>query len=127
MPRLLAVPRRSRCWGFEIESFGDNAINVTAIPALLGAEDSSKTLAAIAGDLDRFDRGADAQQALKRLAATTACQAPPLRQTTRSATRKMTHILDELRATAYSSICPHGRPVMLRLTGREIEKNFERV
>ena len=40
---------------------------------------------------------------------------------------KMAHILAELAATAYSTICPHGRPVMLRLTRREIEKNFQRI
>ena len=35
---------------------------------------------------------------------------------------KMTHILEELRATAYSTVCPHGRPVMLRLTRREMRR-----
>ena len=40
---------------------------------------------------------------------------------------KMAHILEELRQTAYSTICPHGRPVMLRLTRREVEKNFQRI
>ena len=112
--------------GFVLEPFGRNTINITAVPALLKAEESSNTLQALAEDLERLDRGADVQQALKRIAATTACHAA-VKANDPLSYEKMAHILDELRATAYSSICPHGRPVMLRLTRREIEKNFERI
>src|SRR5580765_5204807 len=59
--------------GFDLESFGKNTINVTAVPSLLKAEECSKTLQALAEDLEQLDRGADIQQALKRIAATTAC------------------------------------------------------
>ena len=112
--------------GFEFESFGGSSISVTAVPALLNADESAKTLQALADDLEQLDRGADLQQALKRIAATTACHAA-VKANYPLSYEKMVHILDELRATAYSSVCPHGRPVMLRLTRREIEKNFERI
>jgi DNA mismatch repair protein MutL len=112
--------------GFELESFGDATVRVVSVPALLDAEDCARALAALAEDLEGLDRGAEVQEALQRIAATTACHAAvkahdPLTY------EKMTHILDELRATAYSTVCPHGRPVMLRLTRREIEKNFDRI
>jgi DNA mismatch repair protein MutL len=122
---LARLPELGRL-GFEIEAFGPRAINVTAVPALLNVEESSQALLALADDLERLDRGADLQQALRRLAATTACHAA-VKANYPLSYEKMTHILDELRATAHSSVCPHGRPVMLRLTRREVEKNFERI
>ena len=66
------------------------------------------------------------EDALQRIAATMACHAAvkanyPLTH------GEDAHILEELRRTAYSTVCPHGRPVMLRLTRREIEKNFQRI
>jgi DNA mismatch repair protein MutL len=112
--------------GFEVESFGDNTVRVTAVPALLRTEDSSKALLALAEDLEGLDRGAKVQEALQRIAATTACHAA-VKANYPLTYEKMAHILEELRATAYSTVCPHGRPVMLRLTRREIEKNFERI
>jgi DNA mismatch repair protein MutL len=112
--------------GFELERFGDATIRVTAVPALLGSEDSGRALRALADDLERLDRGADVQDALQRIAATTACHAA-VKANYPLTYEKMTHILEELRATAYSTVCPHGRPVMLRLTRREIEKNFDRI
>jgi len=112
--------------GFELESFGNATIKVNAVPALLKTEDSGKALLALAEDLEGLDRGAHVQEALQRIAATTACHAA-VKANYPLTYEKMTHILDELRATAYSQICPHGRPVMLRLTKREIEKNFDRI
>jgi len=112
--------------GFEIDSFGNGTVKVTAVPAILKVDDSSKALMALAHDLDGLDRGSHVQDALQRIAATTACHAA-VKANDPLTYEKMTHILDELRATAYSTVCPHGRPVMLRLTRREIEKNFDRI
>jgi DNA mismatch repair protein MutL len=113
-------------FGYEVEPFGPAAIKVTAVPALLDAGDSARALLALAHDLDGLDRGADVQAAMQRIAATTACHAA-VKANYPLSYEKMSHILEELRATAYSTVCPHGRPVMLRLTRREIEKNFERI
>jgi DNA mismatch repair protein MutL len=112
--------------GFELEPFGEGTIKVDAVPALLGLENSSQALRALADDLEGLDRGAEVQDALKRIAATMACHAA-VKANAALTYEKMTYILDELRETAYSTVCPHGRPVMLRLTRREIEKNFERI
>ena len=112
--------------GYELDSFGDSTIKVSAVPALLSANDSATALVALAEDLEGLDQGAHVQEALQRIAATTACHAA-VKANYPLTYEKMMHILEELRATAYSTICPHGRPVMLRLTRREIEKNFERI
>ena len=112
--------------GFEVEEFGTGSLRVRALPAILGREDGVAAIRALAGDIEGLDRGAAVTDALRRLAATMACHAAvkanyPLTH------EKMAHILDELRRTAYSTVCPHGRPVMLRLTRREVEKNFQRI
>jgi DNA mismatch repair protein MutL len=113
-------------FGYELETFGASAIKVTAVPALLDAGESAKALLALAHDLEGLDRGAGVQAAVQRIAATTACHAA-VKANYPLSYEKMAHILEELRATAYSTVCPHGRPVMLRLTRREIEKNFDRI
>jgi DNA mismatch repair protein MutL len=112
--------------GFGVDEFGGETLRVTAVPAVLGREDAMTAIRALAEDLEGLDRGREVGDALRRIAATTACHAAvkanyPLTH------EKMMHILEELRQTAYSTVCPHGRPVMLRLTRREIEKNFQRI
>lgn len=113
-------------FGFEVDEFGGDSIRVTAVPAILPREESEGALRALALDLEGVDRGLSIEEGLKRIAALTACHAA-VKANYPLTFEKMVHILDELRATAYSTVCPHGRPVMLRLTRREIEKNFDRI
>lgn len=112
--------------GFELAEFGGDTIRVTAVPALLPRDECEAAIRALAQDFDGHDRGLDIQEGVKRIAATMACHAA-VKANYPLTGEKMRHILEELRATAYSTVCPHGRPVMLRLTRREVEKNFERI
>ena len=99
---------------------------MAAVPALLSPGECVAAVRALADDLEGLDRGARVEEALKRIAALTACHAA-VKANMPLTYEKMTHILEELRDTSYSTVCPHGRPVMLRLTRREIEKNFQRI
>ena len=113
-------------FGFEVEEFGGNSIRLSAVPALLEPSECEAAVRSLAEDLEGANPSARVEDALRRIAATMACHAAvkanyPLTQ------EKMRYILAELRRTAYSSVCPHGRPVVLRITRREVEKNFQRI
>jgi DNA mismatch repair protein MutL len=112
--------------GFEIEEFGGDALRVAAFPALLGGQECELALRALAEDLDGLDSGRAVEDAIRRMAATMACHAA-VKAHDPLTLEKMAHILDELQRTSYSTVCPHGRPVMLRLSRREVEKNFQRI
>ena len=113
-------------FGFEVDEFGGDTVKVSSIPAILPRDECEGALRSLANDLEGLDRGLGIEEGLKRIAALTACHAA-VKANYPLTFEKMAHILEELRATAYSSICPHGRPVMLRITRREVEKNFERI
>jgi DNA mismatch repair protein MutL len=113
-------------FGLEVEDFGGDSVRLSAVPALLDPAECEAAVRALAENLEGGEPGARVEDALRRIAATMACHAAvkanyPLTH------EKMRYILAELRRTAYSSVCPHGRPVVLRLTRREIEKNFQRI
>jgi DNA mismatch repair protein MutL len=113
-------------FGIEVEEFGGDSLRLSAVPALLQPAECEATVRALAEDLEGFDRGSRAEEALGRVAATMACHAA-VKANYPLTLAQMRYILDELRRTAYSSVCPHGRPVVLRLSRREIEKNFHRI
>jgi len=113
-------------FGMEIEEFGGDSVRLAALPALLDPAECEAAVRALAEDLEGLASGAGVEDALRKIAATMACHAA-VKANYPLTLDKMRYILEELRRTAYSSVCPHGRPVVLRLTRREVEKNFQRI
>ena len=122
MQHRLALDR----FGMEIAEFGGDTLHLAAVPALLDPSECEAAVRALAEDLEGLDQGSRVEDALRRIAATMACHAA-VKANYPLTLEKMRYILEELRRTAYSSVCPHGRPVVLRMTRREIEKNFQRI
>jgi DNA mismatch repair protein MutL len=112
-------------FGFELVEFGGDSLRVAAVPAILPFEDAAAAVRALADDLEDLDRGNRVEEALRRVAATMACHAA-VKANDPLTFEKMQYLLQELRRTAYSTVCPHGRPVVLRISRREIERNFDR-
>jgi DNA mismatch repair protein MutL len=113
-------------FGMEIEEFGGDSLHLAAVPAILAPSECEAAVRALAEDLEGLDKGSRVEDALRKIAATMACHAA-VKANYPLTLEKMRYILEELRRTAYSSVCPHGRPVVLRITRREIEKNFQRI
>ena len=112
--------------GLEIEEFGGDSVKLSAVPALLEAAECEAAVRALANDFEGLGVTSGADEAIRRIAATMACHAA-VKANYPLTLDKMRYILEELRRTAYSSVCPHGRPVVLRITRREVEKNFQRI
>ncbi len=111
--------------GFELERFGGRTVAIRAVPAMAREVEARLLLTEILQGLEREQRTRDISAIRRRIAAGVACRAAikinhPLTD------EKMQWLLDELARARVPTHCPHGRPIALRLSLREIEKNFKR-
>jgi DNA mismatch repair protein MutL len=123
MERVMPELRRN---GFEIEGFGGTSVLVRSVPALAGDSDCRKLLAEILDDLEAEDRTLDVERIRDRIAVSTACRAA-IKINTPLTPEKMQWLIDQLGLTRIPTNCPHGRPILLRFSLYEIERNFGRV
>ncbi|HEV2223613.1 MAG TPA: DNA mismatch repair endonuclease MutL [Candidatus Acidoferrales bacterium] len=120
------IEKELRANGFEAERMGPRSVAIAAAPAGIASGNAEKLLAEILDGVARESQAISLDSLQSRIAASTACQAAikvnmPLDQT------KMEWLLAELAKTEYPMSCPHGRPVVLRYSVREIERAFKRI
>ena len=112
--------------GFEVELMGPKSVAIQAVPAGVAAPDAEKLLREILDGIERENAAISIETLQAKIAASTACHAAikvnmPLEPS------KMEWLLDALARTDCPMSCPHGRPVVLRYSVREIEKAFHRI
>jgi DNA mismatch repair protein MutL len=112
--------------GFEVEPFGARTIAVKASPAGVDAADVERMLHELLDQIDRESQAINLEQVRARIAASIACHAA-IKVNTPLEKKKMEWLLKELARTECPMSCPHGRPVLLRYSVKEIQKAFKRI
>jgi DNA mismatch repair protein MutL len=112
--------------GFEAEPFGTRSFAVKVAPAGVDATQIEHMLHELLDQFAREDQALNMEKVRTRVAASIACHAAikvnmPLEQ------NKMEWLLAELAKTECPMSCPHGRPVVLRYSMKDIQKAFKRI
>ena len=112
--------------GFEAEPFGARSVAVKVAPAGVDAAAVEKMLHELLDQISREEQSLNLEKIRSRIAASIACHAAikvnmPLEQ------NKMDWLLAELAKTDHPMSCPHGRPVVLRYSVKDIQKAFKRI
>lgn len=112
--------------GFETEPFGPRVIAVKAAPAAVGAAEVEKLIFEILEIAERELRRVSLDDLRRGIAASIACRAA-IKVNMRLDQGKMEWLLKSLAATDCPMSCPHGRPIALRYSLRDILKGFHRI
>jgi DNA mismatch repair protein MutL len=112
--------------GFDVEGFGGGAVRIRAVPALLQGKDAGHALEAVLRDLrERESSEWAVSGARDRLAATLACHSA-VRAGQPLTAEAMAAIVRDLARTAHPTLCPHGRPTMVRVPRDDVSRWFGR-
>jgi DNA mismatch repair protein MutL len=123
--RLLERQAEIVSLGLVLEGFGEKAVLVREVPAMLGADEAAGLVRDLASDIAELGSGVALQEALERVAATMACHGS-VRAGRRLSVDEMNALLRQIESTPYAGQCNHGRPTHVELRREDLERLFSR-
>ena len=111
--------------GLNIEPFGQGAVAVQSVPAILGHVDVNRLVLDIVDELSDGRASQSLQSRLDAILSRVACHGS-VRTGRRMQADEMNALLREMEATPHSGQCNHGRPTYVSLAMSDIEKLFGR-
>ena len=108
--------------GFVLEPFGDNAVILRGVPALLNESDQAGALVDV---LDLMAEGGGFETWEERAAYSIACHGA-IRAGKVLSPEEMRELVTQLEQCAQPNTCPHGRPTMIHMSSGQLEREFGR-
>ena len=121
---LLANSDMLKDLGFEIDEFGENTIALRQIPMDLSPEDAAETIETLAADL-LSGRRQDKSSVRDEILHTVACKAA-IKAGWRNDDRELLALVKQVMENEDLKYCPHGRPICISLSKKQLEKQFKR-
>ena len=126
MPLFAVIAAELERNGFEAEPFGPRTLAVKATPVGLTGRELERTLVEVLEQTEREQQAENLDTLRLRIAASIACHAA-IKIHTLLEMEKMEWLLAELAKTEHPTSCPHGRPIALRYSLKEIQRAFQRI
>ncbi len=126
-PRLEQAAQELEALGLGAEPFGQGTLMIRAVPGFLGGADPARLAEELLEQMvaDGRDWTAGVAGTRERLLATVACHAA-IKVRMPLTPEKMNYLIHELFRTVTPMKCPHGRPAVVRLPHRDLERSFLR-
>jgi DNA mismatch repair protein MutL len=135
IPLTLSETARSAVWsrrdeladmGLELEEFGGRDLLLRTIPDVWEGLDAASLAEELLESLTEVRHDQDVRAAIRERIVTRACKTA-IKANHRLSPMEMQALCDSLATLADPFHCPHGRPVFMRLTNRDLEKGFKRI
>ena len=111
--------------GFDIEEFGESTVLLRQVPMDLSTEAAAQTLETMSADL-MAGRRESRQTVRDELLHTVACKAA-IKAGWKNDRQELEALVKTVMANEDLKYCPHGRPICIRLTKKQLEKQFKRI
>ena len=122
--QLLANRELLDTLGFEVEEFGDNTLLLRRIPMDLFPEDAAEPVEALAADLVN-GRREDTSTVRDEILHTVACKAA-IKAGWHTDEKELLALIRQVMENDDLKYCPHGRPICISLSKKQLEKQFKR-
>lgn len=111
--------------GFEVENFGPNAYLLRSVPAALSGETYAVAVRELIEDLAAWEVPAAEEHRRRQLRAMIACHTA-IKKGTALTVVEMKTLVKDLLATDAPAVCPHGDPIIVSMTGEQLDRRFRR-